>query len=173
MISIQEARDKLADYNVLLKHISFLQSNGFSDFGRGQIIGQIALLREYLVEEFEDVQKQDKRIVKGTIDRQEDEMVADITYEAGRISISQENTSNINKPKDLTQFVKVEYNERNGVKNNEAPIQKIQGTTIQSLLTGISSTQDNKRISIEGENKLLLKQSWRDRTKQMADVEDW
>jgi hypothetical protein len=52
-------------------------------------------------------------------------------------------------------------------------MQKIQGTTIQSLLTGISSTQDNKRTSIEGENKLLLKQSWRDRIKQMADVEDW
>jgi hypothetical protein len=172
MISKEEARNKLADYNVLLEHISFLQSNGFSDFGRGQIIGQISLLQEYLLEESGDVQKQNKRIIEGTIDRQEDQMVADITYEAGRISISNDNASNANKPKDLKQFIKVEYNERNGVKNNEGSIQKIQGTTMQSLLTGITSTEDNKIISIEGENK-LTKQSWRDRIKRMADVEDW
>ena len=172
MISIEEARNKLADYNVLLRNISFLQSNGFSDFGRGQIIGQIELLQECIMEEYAEVQKQDKGIAKATIDRQEDQMVADITYETGRISISQENASNTNKPKDLKQFIKVEYNERNGVKNNEAPIQKIQGTTMQSLLTGIATTEDNKIISIEGENK-LLNQSWRDRIKRMADVEDW
>ena len=172
MISIEEAREKLTDYNVLLKHISFLQSNGFSDFGRGQIIGQIALLQEFLIDEFGDVKKQDKVITKAAIDRQEDQMVADITYEAERILISQENASNTNKPKDLKQFVKVEYNERNRVNNNEASIQKIQGTTNQSVLTGITSTEDNKIISIEGENR-LLKQSWRDRIKQMSDVEDW
>ena len=172
MMSIEKARDKLAEYNVLLKHMSFLQSNGFSDCGRGQIIGQIALLQEYLIEECGDVLKQDKGIVKETIDRQEKQMVADITYEAGRISISQENASNANKPKDLKQFIKVEYNERNGVKNNEeASIRKVQGTAMQSLLTGITK-EDNKIIAIEEENK-LIKQSWRDRIKGMADVKDW
>jgi hypothetical protein len=172
MISIEKARDKLADYNVLLKHMSFLQSNGFSDCGRGQILGQIALLQEYLIEECGDVQKQDKGIVKEIIDRQEKQMVADITYEAGRMSISQENASDANKPKDLKQFIKVEYNERNGVKNNEeASIQKVQGTAMQSLLTGIT-TQDDKIIAIEEENK-LIKHTWRDRIKGMADVKDW
>ena len=172
MMSIEKARDKLADYNVLLKHMSFLQSNGLSDCGRGQIIGQIALLQEYLIEECGDEQKQDKGIVKETVDRQEKQMVADITYEAGRISISQENASNANKPKDLKQFIKVEYNERNGVKNNEeASIQKVQGMAMQSLLTGITK-EDNKIIAIEEENK-LIKQSWRDRIKGMADVKDW
>ncbi len=99
-------------------------------------------------------------------------MVADITYETGRISISQENASNANKPKDLKQFIKVEYNERNGVKNNEeAPIQKVQGTAMQSLLTGIA-IEDKKIIATEEENK-LIKQSWRNRIKGMADVKDW
>ncbi len=172
MISIEEARAKLTDYNVLLKHISFLQSNGFSDCGRGQIIGQIALLREYLIGEFGDAQKQDKGIVRGTIDREEEQMVADITYEAEEISISRENPSDTNKPKDLAQIIKVKDNGKNGVNNNEASTQKNQGTTMQPLLTGITSTKDSKKISIEGENK-LLKQSWRDRIKQMADVEDW
>lgn len=172
MISIEKARDKLADYNVLLKYMSFLQSNGFSDCGRGQILGQIALLQECLIEECGDIQKQDKGIVK-IIDRQEKQMVADITYEAGRISISQENASNANKPKDLKQFIKVEYNERNGVKNNEeAPIQKVQGTAMQSLLKGIT-TEDKKVISTEEEENKLIKQSWRNRIKGMADVKDW
>ena len=172
MIPIEKARDKLTDYNVLLKYMSFLQSNGFSDCGRGQILGQIALLQEFLIEECGDIQKQDKGIVKN-IDRQEKQMVADITYEAGRISISQENASNANKPKDLKQFIKVEYNERNGVKNNEeAPIQKVQGTAMQSLLKGIT-TEDKKVISTEEEENKLIKQSWRNRIKGMADVKDW
>ena len=48
MFSIQKAKEKLADCNILLKYMSFLQNNGFSDYGKGQIMGQIALLREYL-----------------------------------------------------------------------------------------------------------------------------
>src|SRR5919199_5659345 len=51
MISIDEAKLRLADFNVLLKHIEFLQNNGFSDCGKGQIIGQALLLEEYLKEE--------------------------------------------------------------------------------------------------------------------------
>jgi hypothetical protein len=42
---------------------------------------------------------------------------------------------------------------------------------MQSLLTGITK-EDNKIIAIEEENK-LIKQSWRDRIKGMADVKDW
>ena len=48
MFSMQKAKEKLADCNVLLKYMTFLQNNGFSDYGKGQIMGQIALLREYL-----------------------------------------------------------------------------------------------------------------------------
>jgi hypothetical protein len=50
MLSIEKAREKILECNVLLKHMTFLQDNGFSDYGRGQIIGQIALLKEYLGE---------------------------------------------------------------------------------------------------------------------------
>ena len=39
LISVDEAWAKLAEYNVLLKHIVFLQNNGFSDCGKGQILG--------------------------------------------------------------------------------------------------------------------------------------
>ena len=47
LISEDEARTKLADYNILLKHMAFLQDNGFSDC-KGQIPGQASLLQEYL-----------------------------------------------------------------------------------------------------------------------------
>jgi hypothetical protein len=48
MFSTQKAKEKLADCNVLLKYMAFLQNNGFSDYGKGQVMGQIGLLREYL-----------------------------------------------------------------------------------------------------------------------------
>lgn len=63
MFSMQKAKEKLADCNVLLKYMNFLQNNGFSDYGKGQIMGQIALLREYLedgVEEKEREKEQSK-----------------------------------------------------------------------------------------------------------------
>jgi hypothetical protein len=50
MPPIEKIKEKLEDFNVLLKHMDFLQNNGFSDFGRGHIVGQIELLEEYLSE---------------------------------------------------------------------------------------------------------------------------
>jgi hypothetical protein len=63
MFSTQRAKEKLADCNVLLKYMTFLQNNGFSDYGKGQIMGQIGLLREYLedgVEQKERVKEESK-----------------------------------------------------------------------------------------------------------------
>lgn len=58
MFSMQKAKEKLADCNVLLKYMSFLQNNGFSDYGKGQITGQIALLREYLEDGVEEKERE-------------------------------------------------------------------------------------------------------------------
>ena len=57
MFSMQKAKEKLADCNVLLKYMTFLQNNGFSDYGKGQIMGQIALLREYLEDGLEQKER--------------------------------------------------------------------------------------------------------------------
>ena len=51
LISIEEAKTRLADCNILLKYVVFLQKNGLSDCGKGQIIGQASLLQEYQEEE--------------------------------------------------------------------------------------------------------------------------
>lgn len=48
MITDEEARRKLDELNVLMKYMDFLIQNGLSECGRGQIIGQISLLEEYL-----------------------------------------------------------------------------------------------------------------------------
>ena len=58
MFSMQKAKEKLADCNILLKYMSFLQNNGFSDYGKGQIMGQIALLREYLEDGVEEKERE-------------------------------------------------------------------------------------------------------------------
>ena len=58
LISIEEAKTRLADCNVLLKYMVFLQKNGLSDCGKGQIIGQASLLQEYLKEEEQRGNKQ-------------------------------------------------------------------------------------------------------------------
>jgi hypothetical protein len=57
MFSIQKAKEKLADCNVLLKYMAFLQNNGFSDYGKGQVMGQIGLLREYLEDGIEQKER--------------------------------------------------------------------------------------------------------------------
>jgi hypothetical protein len=58
LISIEEAKTRLADCNILLKYMVFLQKNGLSDCGKGQIIGQASLLQEYLKEEEQQENKQ-------------------------------------------------------------------------------------------------------------------
>jgi len=51
MVSKDEVIIKLTECKVLLKYMSFLQNNGFSDCGKGQIIGKAALLEEYVKKE--------------------------------------------------------------------------------------------------------------------------
>jgi hypothetical protein len=58
MFSIQKAKEKLVDCNVLLKYMTFLQNNGFSDYGKGQIMGQVALLKEYLEDGVEQKERE-------------------------------------------------------------------------------------------------------------------
>ena len=113
---IEKIKEKLGDYNVLLKHMDFLQNNGFSDYGKGHIVGQIDLLEEYLreagksQEEVIDIQSEKSRNIKEPMvvadnSRVQEEkqgrdsgsggrMVADIIYEKGKIVISKQDSNN-------------------------------------------------------------------------------
>jgi len=50
VLSNENAKARLEEFRILLKYMPFLQKNGFSDCGRGQIMGQISLLQEFLSE---------------------------------------------------------------------------------------------------------------------------
>src|SRR5215831_12019829 len=54
MMSAETARLKLSEWNVLLKYMDFLQANGFTDCGKGQILGQISLVKEFMDNSFID-----------------------------------------------------------------------------------------------------------------------
>ena len=51
MITLELAKTKLNELNVLVRYLSFLQNNGFSDLGKGKILGQVQLLKELINEE--------------------------------------------------------------------------------------------------------------------------
>jgi hypothetical protein len=48
IFSTEEAKAKLSECNVLIKYMNFLQANGFTDCGKGQILGQVSLIKECL-----------------------------------------------------------------------------------------------------------------------------
>ena len=50
VLSNENAKARLEEFRILLKYMPFLQKNGFSDCGRGQIMGQMSLLQEFLSE---------------------------------------------------------------------------------------------------------------------------
>jgi hypothetical protein len=93
LISEDEARTKLVDYDILLKYMAFLQNNGFSDCGKGQILGQASLLQEYLKKV--EGQNQSKSLEKEKQKQAEIQMniTNNIDHEANR-----KNTSNAHKP---------------------------------------------------------------------------
>jgi hypothetical protein len=50
ILSKENTKLRLEEFRILLKYMPFLQKNGFSDCGRGQIMGQMFLLQEFLNE---------------------------------------------------------------------------------------------------------------------------
>ena len=91
MFSIQKAKEKLADCNVLLKYMAFLQNNGFSDYGKGQIMGQVALLKEYLEDGVEQKER-DKEEPKDSILTDNNKMYKDKKVVEQQIVTTKDNT---------------------------------------------------------------------------------
>ena len=172
LISTEEAKAKLLDCKVLLKYMVFLQNNGFSDCGKGQILGQAALLEEYL--------KEEEKKQKGTFDKshkqieeQGKQIITKSIEEQGKISETfRENTTNIykgflrqvgnmiDKPKDIK-----DADSNYVVKNDDANIEKFQEVTQSQAID--NATINGKLI---GENKEMI-QSWRDKIKRMTQVD--
>jgi hypothetical protein len=176
LISTEEAKAKLLDCKVLLKYMVFLQNNGLSDCGKGQIMGQAALLEEYLKEE-------ENKQNKGTFDKpykhieeQGKQIITRSTEEPGKISETfRENTTNIykgflrqvgnmiEKPRDIK-----DANSNSVVKKDDPNIQKFQLTQSHSVDDDV--TINGKQIGVIEENKEMI-QSWRDKIKRMTQVD--
>ena len=46
MFTADEKNKRLSDFGIIIKYMPFLQDHGFSEFGKGQLIGKMELLKE-------------------------------------------------------------------------------------------------------------------------------
>ncbi|HET7643149.1 MAG TPA: hypothetical protein VFK40_06550 [Nitrososphaeraceae archaeon] len=93
ILSNANAKIRLDEYRILLKYMPFLQKNGFSDCGRGQIMGQMSLLQEFLSQ------------------TQSNEEVLNLQYTES--SISNNTTESISDPPEYYPSVHNELNKQN------------------------------------------------------------
>ena len=185
LISIEEAKTRLEDCNVLLKYMVFLQKNGFSDCGKGQIIGQISLLQEYLKEEEQQGNKQcsiDKSSQQQK-DQQEKQQV--ITKDADKAerkmtSTFHENAVNNSPKSDLLRQMgsvidkakhTVEQNKQRGIGGPNKEV----GQTLPEPISDATAEDGNKshqQVDGVGTNK-EKNQSWINKIKKVTEVENW
>jgi hypothetical protein len=185
LISIEEAKTRLDDCNVLLKYMVFLQKNGFSDCGKGQIIGQASLLQEYLKEEEQQGNKQcsiDKSSQQQK-DQQEKQLV--ITKDADKAerkmtSTFHENAVNNSPKSDLLRQMgsvidkakhTVEQNKQRGIGGPNKEV----GQTLPEPISDVTAEGANKspqQVDGVGTNK-EKNQSWINKIKKVTEVENW
>ena len=139
MFSMQKAKEKLADCNVLLKYMNFLQNNGFSDYGKGQIMGQIALLREYLEDGVEEKER-DKEETKDNSIFSENKM-----YKDKKVVEQQLVTTKDNKVYEQAGEKIAETIFRRGVSNLQNNNSGNNNNNKSSLLKGVENIIDKAR----------------------------
>ena len=130
MFSIQKAKEKLADCNVLLRYMTFLQNNGFSDYGKGQIMGQVALLKEYLEDEVDQ---------KGKDKDSKDTILADNKMSKDKKGIEQQ----IVTTKDNTLY--------------EQAGEKITETIFRKGISNLQNNNNNKSSLLKGVENIIDK----------------
>src|SRR5919202_4388224 len=135
MFSTQKAKEKLADCNVLLKYMAFLQNNGFSDYGKGQVMGQIGLLREYLEDGVEQKER-DKEESKDS-----NNIFVDNKMYKDKKGVEQQLATKDNK-----------IYEQAGEKIAEAIFRRV-GSNLQSNNTGANNT--NKSSLLKGVENII------------------
>jgi len=184
LMSIEEAKTRLAECNVLLKYISFLQKNGLSDCGRGQIMGQASLLQEYLEEE-EQQEKQQLATVESSWqqkeqqqEKQQQEKQQAITKDAEKTrtmikaTFHETAVSNISKSDLLSQVgcvtskAKVTTVEENNELAREGLNKQARQTLPQpmsDIITSDSGLETNKQTD----------RSWINKIKKATEVENW
>jgi hypothetical protein len=182
LISIEEAKTRLAECNVLLKYMSFLQKNGLSDCGRGQIMGQASLLQEYL-EEKEEQEKQRLATDESSQqqkEQQQQEKQQAITKDAEKTrtmikaTFHEADISNISKSDLLSQVRSVTSKSKVTTveENNELAREELNKQTRQTLPQSMSDITTSDSGSGVETNK-QTDRSWINKIKKATDVENW
>ena len=185
-ISIEEAKTRLADYNILLKYMLFLQKNGFSDCGKGQIIGQVSLLKESLKEEEQQGNKQCS-IDKSSQQQKDQHKHQTTSKDANKVGKTvtetfQDNSTNDTSESKLGLLGRVEgmidKAKDTTAEENEFGEHWINGRVHQTLTQPIRATREDdygklqpqiSRVTINKE----AEQSWINKIKKMTEVENW
>ena len=185
LISIEEAKTRLADCNVLLKYMVFLQKNGLSDCGKGQIIGQASLLQEYLKEEQQE-NKQWNTDKPSHPQKEQQEKQQAITKDADKVgrmmmtSTFHENAVNNSSKSDLLRQVgsvidkakhTVEQNKERGIEGPNKQAGQILPEPISDATTKNGNKSQQQIVGV-GTNK-EKNQSWINKIKKVAEVENW
>jgi hypothetical protein len=185
LISIEEAKTRLADCNVLLKYMVFLQKNGLSDCGKGQIIGQASLLQEYLKEEEQQGNKQWDTDKPSHPQKEQQEKQQAITKDADKVgrmmtSTFHENAVNNTSKSDLLRQVgsvidkakqTVEQNKERGIEGPNKQADQILPEPISDATTKDGNKSQQQIVGV-GTNK-EKNQSWINKIKKVTEVENW
>lgn len=180
LISREEAKTRLTECNVLLKYMSFLQKNGLSDCGRGQIMGQASLLQEHLKEKEEQEKQQlgTDESSQQQKEQQKQEKQQTITKDAEKTrtmikaTFHETAVSNISKSDLLSQVrnvidkAKVTTVEESNELAREGLNKQIHQTLRQpmsDITTDDSGVETNKQTD----------RSWINKIKKATDVENW
>jgi hypothetical protein len=109
----QEVSRKLADFGIIVKYIPFLQDHGFSEFGKGQLIGKMELLKEGLSHSETNRlgQQCDSRISISEVD-------PDSIHDYEDLSVSTSGSSSIEPPPNLEGPNNKKRNSNDGDRNS-------------------------------------------------------
>ena len=168
VLSNENAKARLEEFRILLKFMPFLQKNGFSDCGRGQIMGQMSLLQEFLSES------------------QPNEEVLNLQYKESFIStITNTNTNNNTQSiSDNTQYYESTNNETNkqitdSTKDNSFDLDNIileNDTSYESdnklqnsrWLRPFKTEDSAKKKLFDNFEKNEITQSWKEKIRKMT-----
>lgn len=178
IISTEEAKEKLSECNVLIKYMNFLQANGFTDCGKGQILGQVSLIKECLGY---SITSNGENAVAVVRDKEDTRNVGMQAEENGA-----ENSHSPNLKVDEASEVRSGHfrQNQNLITESSREMQQVPSDTDESLsgeykqLTNESTVGTDKSRGLdfkrsEGSVTKELNGSWLEKIKRITEIEEW
>lgn len=173
MMSAETARLKLSEWNVLLKYMDFLQANGFTDCGKGQILGQISLVKEFMDNSFIEKENTTDIIAK------EETTSGNIlkTESSGgenelSVNVKDDGSALLNQVSDLVSEGVKEQDQMIAIRKDESlPVESRQ------ITDGDKAPSDKPRGLVSRRTEALITKelngSWLDKIKRITEIEEW